>query len=47
MSDVLRAPIPGHEFVDALGGMIRQAGQQVGELAWGPMSLGLAMAMRL
>jgi hypothetical protein len=33
VSDALRAPAPGQEFVDALGGMIRQAGQHVGELS--------------
>ena len=31
VSGVLRAPVPGHEFVDAPGGMIWQAGQHVGE----------------
>jgi hypothetical protein len=31
VSDVLRSPIPRREFVDALGGMIREAGQHVGE----------------
>lgn len=32
MADPLMRPErPGHEFVDALGGMIRQAGQHVGE----------------
>src|SRR5215216_944730 len=30
-SDVLRAPVPRQEFVNALGGVIRQAGQHVGE----------------
>src|SRR6476620_2409151 len=29
--DALRAPVPRQEFVDAPGGMIRQAGQHVGE----------------
>ena len=33
VSDALRAPAPGQEFVDALGGMIRQAAQHVGELS--------------
>src|SRR6476646_6866679 len=31
VSDALRAPVPRQEFVDAPGGMIRQAGQHVGE----------------
>lgn len=31
VSHVLRSPIPGHEFADAIGGMIRKAGQHVGE----------------
>ena len=31
VSDALRAPIPRQEFVDAPGGMVRQAGQHVGE----------------
>ena len=30
VGDVLRAPVPGREFVNALGGLIRQAGQHVG-----------------
>ena len=30
-SDSLATPIPGQQFVDALGRMIRQAGQHVGE----------------
>jgi len=29
--DVLRAPVPGQQFVNALGGMIWQAGEQVGK----------------
>ena len=29
--DVLWAPVPGQEFVDALGWVIRQAGEHVGE----------------
>ena len=29
--DVLPVPVPGQEFVNALGGVIRQAGQHVGE----------------
>ena len=29
--DVLPVPVPGQEFVNALGGVIRQAGQDVGE----------------
>src|SRR4029453_14153775 len=31
VSDVLRVPIPGQEFVNAPGGVIRQASQHVGE----------------
>ncbi len=31
VGDVLRAPVPRQEFVNALGGLIRQAGQHVGE----------------
>ena len=31
VSGALRAPVPRQELVDALGGMIRQAGQHVGE----------------
>jgi len=29
--DVLPVPVPGQKFVNALGGVIRQAGQHVGE----------------
>ena len=31
VSDDLRAPIPRQEFVNALGGMIRQAAEYIGE----------------
>ena len=31
VSNFLRAPVPRQEFADALGGMIRQAGQDVGK----------------
>jgi hypothetical protein len=31
VSDVLRTPVPRQEFVNALGGVIRQAGQHVGK----------------
>lgn len=31
VSDALRAPIPRQEFVNALGGMIRQAAEYIGE----------------
>jgi len=35
VSDVLGAPVPGQEFVDALCGMIQQASQHVGEPSLG------------
>jgi hypothetical protein len=35
VSDVLRMPIPTQEIVNALGGVIRQAGRHVGEPSLG------------
>jgi hypothetical protein len=47
LSDALSAPIPGQKFVDAPGGMIRQAGKYVGKQACGSTSLSLAVAIRV